>query len=226
MRWYPNRFYKEITTTFLPLGRFLANEVNTKAGHLHEFWGGGFELTSFVDGAFKKLDDILYVIVEVIIGENRRSASFHATRLIKLKYVREHLLIRSLEVRPIERRVYKIIRDQVSYVAPLVRTSQKPESVGISLDENCWVCFASAFVGPGGQHDSLVMLIPDYERIGAINDATNLPERPCKITAIDGDTIRTDLSSELEQMFAHAIFDNASKGQPRATGWIWPSEPI
>lgn len=92
-----SKFFREVALAFIPLARFIAAESKSKQGHLREFWGGGFEVTAFYERQFRKLDNLMYVLSDIDVDVS--SAEILPFRFIKLRYVREHLFIRSVAIR-------------------------------------------------------------------------------------------------------------------------------
>jgi hypothetical protein len=134
--------------------------------------------------------------------------------VLKLHYVKEHLFIRSIDLEPMNGTLFRIIEDTVLYVRPLLRKSEKPNSFDVRIDDNEWLCYACSFVGPTRQDDSFVMVVPKY--------GVPTPRLPYVIRERGDNTVEIAFSQEFMEKLAHAVWDTADKGQPRAAAWIWP----
>lgn len=217
-----NPHLNEVLKTFLPVGKYLAKEVISGTGKLEENWGGGYEITDFANGRFHKLNDILYVIVDVVFRNNCQQADLKVIKLLKMHYEGEHLFVRSVDVDDNGDSTYQITGDLTVYVAPMIRTSDKPENVAVDLDNNDWFCYASAFSGPTDQDDSFVMLVPDYTRLQSDNIPSEIPPLPYSIKECPPNRLRFELSCQFFEKVSQLIYADAETRQPRMAGWVWP----
>jgi hypothetical protein len=206
-------FYSDIVFTFVPLGRFLAKEVASGLGYLNENWGGGFEVTVCDWGQFRKIDNIIYIIADVAVGEERGETNINPHKIIKLRYVNEHLFIRSISLNHINRSEFRIAQDNIVYVKPMVRKSAKPDGADLGIQDNEWLCYACSYVGPSGQDDSVVMVVSRY--------GVPTPSLPYSIRECQDHIIRIEFSEKLLKSMVDSVWFEADKPEPKAASLIW-----
>ena len=212
----PNALYDDVALVFALVGRFLAKEVNSNTGHLNEYCGGGFEITAFADERFHKLDDVLYLISTVVAGTSWKDTVISPRRIIKFKYVREHLFIRCLTLNKIDESICSVEEDVMLYVPPFLKTTPTPTpmDVRIEIDENEWFCWTAFFSGQGGYDNLFVIVVPRY--------GLPIQRLPYSLREVSGMRLEINLSEEFRERLREAVWENADAGMARISASIWP----
>jgi len=90
-------------------------------GSLQSFYGGGYELASFVGGRFSKIDDITYIFwyAEIRSEEPRVKLHIPPYRLMKLSYKGDTLIIRTLSGKRDPKTGKMPLRDSTHLISPV-----------------------------------------------------------------------------------------------------------
>lgn len=97
LRGDPNALAGAIAKSLIVTGSFLQMESATHDS-LRAFYGGGYELASFVEGRFSKIDDVTYIFwyAEIRREEPRVKLYMPPHLLMKVSYKGDSLIIRAL----------------------------------------------------------------------------------------------------------------------------------
>ncbi|MDO8417087.1 MAG: hypothetical protein Q7S87_12850 [Agitococcus sp.] len=123
------------------LGSLLLQEEfrgGDNAATLMNMFGGGYEIASY-QGRFKKLGDLTYVFWEAEL--NNDTVSFSIPQfIVKQKYIKDHLIIRSVRIENSVQASAYIIKDEQLHTIRPIHTStiniEPSEIAGISLQSN------------------------------------------------------------------------------------------
>ena len=146
----PNIFARSLAFALGLTGFFLNEEMSNAESLLH-FFGGGYEIATFVRGKFQKLDDIMYVFWNVRIDNNGEGQISLPYQVFSYAYSDDLLLIRSIPLS--ETQDHLSARQSIYGVSPIYREVAREEwsRVQVPTLDKKWLCNYFLVSPPSGQ---------------------------------------------------------------------------
>ena len=114
----------------------------TTANPLGNLFGGGYEVGLFEGTRFRKMDDVTYLFWRVGRNENGFGVALTPTVVLRMSYVNDLLVIRTLETEMVSAEIFKIARDDMHVVGPVYRDVGQTEIEEMARPklDSTWLC--------------------------------------------------------------------------------------
>lgn len=121
----PNLLEKAVSSALQMTGYFLQNEI-TSYSNLYEWYGGGYEVATFFDKKFQKIDDITYLFWQAKVSRERIDLTL-PSKAFKYSYLKDILIVRSVTLDHGNERNITVSDDSIHIIGPAYRHLKEQE---------------------------------------------------------------------------------------------------